>query len=156
MKILPFSVAMPSLAALSLLCLGVFQACQATGPVEGPPAPDPQGGPDPLVWFSRAPVKIKKGNSLGEKRGKLISALKRGKSSNTEFCRKSNECEPISHPRSTGGSTVAFLVNHVSTENVTTGDDGGTGGTDAIHVAQTVNFDTAPQKQQFVKDLGYE
>jgi hypothetical protein len=171
MKTLPVSVALPCLVAISLLCLGVFQACQTPLHTTATPPPDPSGGPDPVKWYSQEPVFIKKGGETpAEKRTYLKTLLvKHSKSSVSDFCQRPHgnpngygrECSDVPDPKHPHrrGQTVALILANVSTNKTEKTHELNKEGTAedraAIHVAQNVDFADPADKKNFIQDLGY-
>jgi hypothetical protein len=168
MKIPPFSVALPSLAAVSLLFLGLFQACVTT-PNLHPNAGDPQGGTNPLIWSSHKPVFVQ-GAQDSDRLRKVSKAMKLGKPKpppNIDFChigqngRRACPKVPNPHTRS-GRKALAALVRSMKTEETSekTSDDAPTPtptpSPDALHVVQQVEFANEDAKKEFITALGYE
>jgi hypothetical protein len=134
-------------------------------PSVGSRAPLP-GGPDPLRWYEADPVPILAGSTDAQKESILKKALKLGKKSKTRFCRGKNKCVEMPPVASSGlgrekSGNVASMISDIRTVQApdpTTFESGGGDEpppTDAIHVAQFVDFATPDEKVAFNKELGY-
>ena len=160
MKRPQLSVALPFVMAASLLCLGIFQACQ-TRCLTCLAAHLASEETSPCGGTEAEPVEIRTGSTDDQKKKILKDALKKAKKSNARFCKRKGKhgrsCEEISHvysrfgPVQDHGGNVASIVSGICTmdaADLTKFESGdGDDQTEAIHVAQMVEFKTPTKKK---------